>query len=386
MFRDGSRWLLDVRPARLVGGRRRGALRRRGGGGAGGGVAYSVVAGWRPHVRTGIDALSAQRRDLQDPLGLQERLLDAVSAGPAAFGDPGRGGAAAGGRPGVRAAPALAPAPGDRPCPARSATRRWSGWRGERLVTGQAGLLELSAGSVLLLGVSERTLRRMADAWKDRGPAGCIDGRWLRPGAGHPSITEEVREAIFAVRKETKGRARTSMNSSAASARAGAGIKRRLAGQAPLIRLQTRRRSAKYWAAAAGRPTLMTVAGPSGCSSASSWGLEGEQVVKNLGVLSARDLGGTVEPGLAEAGARGSAFWLQDRTALGGVQAAAGAARDQGCRGAWPADRMTGTDAAAAGDGAGRRTRPAAAASCARRRRDTSPQPPPSSATPPGPR
>ena len=38
-------------------------------------------------MRTGIDALSAQRRDLQDILGLQERLLDAVSAGPAAFGD-----------------------------------------------------------------------------------------------------------------------------------------------------------------------------------------------------------------------------------------------------------------------------------------------------------
>ena len=45
------------------------------------------MAGWRPHVLTGIDALSAQRRDLQDRLGLQDRLLEAVSAGPAAFGD-----------------------------------------------------------------------------------------------------------------------------------------------------------------------------------------------------------------------------------------------------------------------------------------------------------
>ena len=34
-----------------------------------------------------LDALSAQRRDLQDRLGLQERLLEAVSAGPVAFGD-----------------------------------------------------------------------------------------------------------------------------------------------------------------------------------------------------------------------------------------------------------------------------------------------------------
>jgi hypothetical protein len=86
VFRDGSRWLLDVRPARLV---REGdatcfaaaaeaALEA--------GWRYSVVAGWRPHVRAGIDALSAQRRDLQDRLGLQERLLEAVSEGPAAFG------------------------------------------------------------------------------------------------------------------------------------------------------------------------------------------------------------------------------------------------------------------------------------------------------------
>ena len=36
---------------------------------------------------TGIDALSAQRRDLEDRLGLQDRLLRAASAGPAAFGE-----------------------------------------------------------------------------------------------------------------------------------------------------------------------------------------------------------------------------------------------------------------------------------------------------------
>ena len=36
---------------------------------------------------TGIDALSAQRRDLEDRLGLQGLLLRAVSAGPTAFGD-----------------------------------------------------------------------------------------------------------------------------------------------------------------------------------------------------------------------------------------------------------------------------------------------------------
>ena len=88
--------------------------------------------------------------------------------------------------------------------------RRWGS-------AGQAKAAELNAlggkeAALLGLGsVSERTLRRMADAWKDRGPAGCIDGRWLRPRSGHPSVTEEVREAIFAIRKETMDRSRTSM-------------------------------------------------------------------------------------------------------------------------------------------------------------------------------
>ena len=87
VFRDGSRWLLDVRPARLV--KEDDATRFAATAEAAleAGWRYSVVAGWRPHVRTGIDALSAQRRDLQDQLGLQERLLEAVSEGPAAFGD-----------------------------------------------------------------------------------------------------------------------------------------------------------------------------------------------------------------------------------------------------------------------------------------------------------
>ncbi len=87
VFRDGSRWLLDVRPARLV--KEDDATRFAAAAEAAleAGWRYSVVAGWRPHVRTGIDALSAQRRHLQDRLGLQERLLEAVSAGPVAFGD-----------------------------------------------------------------------------------------------------------------------------------------------------------------------------------------------------------------------------------------------------------------------------------------------------------
>ena len=85
---------------------------------------------------------------------------------------------------------------------------------GQRRRSKVAEMKALGADEAALLGlgrVSERTLERMAAAWRLRGPAGCIDGRWLRAGSGHPSITEEVREAIFAVRKETRDRSRTSM-------------------------------------------------------------------------------------------------------------------------------------------------------------------------------
>jgi hypothetical protein len=83
---DGSRWLFDVRPARLVKetdatcfAAAEAALPA--------GWRYSVAAGWRPDVRPGLDALSAQRRPLDDRLGLRGGLLRAVSPGPVAFGD-----------------------------------------------------------------------------------------------------------------------------------------------------------------------------------------------------------------------------------------------------------------------------------------------------------
>ena len=85
---------------------------------------------------------------------------------------------------------------------------------GQRRRAKAAELTALGAGEAALLGVgqvSERTLERMAAAWRRRGPAGCIDRRWVRAGGGHPTITEEVREAIFAVRAETLHRSRMSM-------------------------------------------------------------------------------------------------------------------------------------------------------------------------------
>jgi hypothetical protein len=84
---DGSRWLFDVRPARLVKDDDATCFAAAAEAALEAGWRYSVVGGWRPNVLTGVDALSAQRRDLDDRLGLQGRLLDAVLPGPAAFGD-----------------------------------------------------------------------------------------------------------------------------------------------------------------------------------------------------------------------------------------------------------------------------------------------------------
>ncbi|MFD0651624.1 transposase [Streptomyces malaysiensis] len=59
----------------------------------------------------------------------------------------------------------------------------------------------------LLLGVARvgvRTLERWERRRRKYGIVGCADHRWLRASGGHPSISEEVREAIFAVRQETQ--------------------------------------------------------------------------------------------------------------------------------------------------------------------------------------
>jgi hypothetical protein len=87
VFRDGSRWLFDVRPADLIKERDETCFAAAGEAALAAGWRYSVVVGWRPHVLAGLDALSAQRRELEDQLGLQGRLLRVASEGPAAFGD-----------------------------------------------------------------------------------------------------------------------------------------------------------------------------------------------------------------------------------------------------------------------------------------------------------
>jgi hypothetical protein len=59
--------------------------------------------------------------------------------------------------------------------------------------------------------VSYRTLVRWEGQRRRFGAIGCTDDRWLRASGGHPSISEEVREAIYAVRAETLHRSRVSM-------------------------------------------------------------------------------------------------------------------------------------------------------------------------------
>lgn len=77
-----------------------------------------------------------------------------------------------------------------------------------------AEIAALPAGDAALLGlthVSERTLLRWAAACRRFGVAGCIDGNWLRRSGERYSMTEQLREAIFAVRTDGLHRSRTSM-------------------------------------------------------------------------------------------------------------------------------------------------------------------------------
>ncbi|MGX1676013.1 TnsA-like heteromeric transposase endonuclease subunit [Streptomyces sp. NPDC055400] len=83
---DGGRWLLDVRPWRLV--KESDELKFAAAQelAAATGWRYAVVSGWAPHVHSVLDQLSAQRRPLQDPLELQHELESAAGAGPIEFG------------------------------------------------------------------------------------------------------------------------------------------------------------------------------------------------------------------------------------------------------------------------------------------------------------
>jgi hypothetical protein len=77
-----------------------------------------------------------------------------------------------------------------------------------------AELKALGRDEAKLLGldaVSYHTLIRWETDRRQFGLTGCADDRWLREGGGHPSITEQVREAILAVREETLRGSKVSM-------------------------------------------------------------------------------------------------------------------------------------------------------------------------------
>ncbi|MDH6126022.1 hypothetical protein P3T39_002979 [Kitasatospora sp. GP82] len=63
-----------------------------------------------------------------------------------------------------------------------------------------------------LCGLGLRTLQSLSTVPPQDLVLACADGRWVRRRVGRRSITEEVREAIFAVRKECAGRSRISMS------------------------------------------------------------------------------------------------------------------------------------------------------------------------------
>jgi hypothetical protein len=80
-------WLLDVRPAGRIEAADRVKFAASAEAALACGWRYGVVGGWRPHVMTTLDTLSAQRRPLSDPLGLAGTLLAAVASGPVRFAD-----------------------------------------------------------------------------------------------------------------------------------------------------------------------------------------------------------------------------------------------------------------------------------------------------------
>lgn len=59
--------------------------------------------------------------------------------------------------------------------------------------------------------MSERTLERLSAKSGDSLLLACADGRWTRRSGGHPSVTEEVRKAIFAVKRECRYRSSITM-------------------------------------------------------------------------------------------------------------------------------------------------------------------------------
>jgi hypothetical protein len=82
VFHDGGLLVLDVRP----GGRGERAdvvkFAATARAAAAAGWSYALVVGWRQQAAEGLEALAGWRRPMQDPLGLQDHLLEAAAPGP----------------------------------------------------------------------------------------------------------------------------------------------------------------------------------------------------------------------------------------------------------------------------------------------------------------
>ncbi|KPI22247.1 hypothetical protein OV320_1658 [Actinobacteria bacterium OV320] len=79
------------------------------------------------------------------------------------------------------------------------------------------GARALDPAHAKLLGLSSvgyRTLIRWENARRRFGLVGCADDHWLRRSGGTRTVSEEVREAVLAVREETKRMAKVSMRPS----------------------------------------------------------------------------------------------------------------------------------------------------------------------------
>jgi len=84
--RDGV-WLIDVRPGARIEDDDRVRFAAAAEAALSCGWRYAVAAGWLPNVQATLDTVSAQRRPLTDPLGLQPVLLAAAEGGPVRFGE-----------------------------------------------------------------------------------------------------------------------------------------------------------------------------------------------------------------------------------------------------------------------------------------------------------
>lgn len=84
---DSGLFLIDVRPAGRI--KAEDALKFAASAEAAlsAGWRYGVVVGWRQHVLTNVDALSAERRPLPDVLGIQTQLQETAAQGPLSYAE-----------------------------------------------------------------------------------------------------------------------------------------------------------------------------------------------------------------------------------------------------------------------------------------------------------